>query len=108
MANAWSWSRCARGGAGRWAPRGGGSRRPNEPARPPLLVLVGPTAAGKTDLAVRRAQQVGGEIVSADSRQVYRGMDIGTAKPTPDERALAPHHLIDVVEPAAEFTLARH
>ncbi|HET9223157.1 MAG TPA: isopentenyl transferase family protein, partial [Roseiflexaceae bacterium] len=65
----------------------------------PLLAIVGPTAAGKTALAIELAQRLGGEIVSADSRQVYRSMDIGTAKPTLVERAAVPHHLIDVVDP---------
>jgi len=74
--------------------------------RIPLLAVVGPTAVGKTALAIALAQHLGGEIVSADSRQVYRGMDIGTAKPTPAERAAAPHHLIDVVNPDDEWSLA--
>ena len=74
----------------------------------PLLVIVGPTAAGKTALALALARSLSGEIVSADSRQVYRGMDIGTAKPTIAERAAAPHHLIDVVNPDEEFSLARY
>jgi len=72
----------------------------------PLLVIVGPTAVGKTALAIGLARALGGEIVSADSRQVYRGMDIGTAKPSASERAAVPHHLIDVVAPDAEFSLA--
>ena len=72
----------------------------------PLLVIVGPTAVGKTALAIALAQALGGEIISADSRQVYRGMDIGTAKPSAAERAAAPHHLIDVVDPNEEFSLA--
>jgi tRNA dimethylallyltransferase len=70
-----------------------------------LLAIVGPTAAGKTALAIELARALGGEIVSADSRQVYRGMDIGTAKPTPAELAAAPHHLIDVVDPDEDFSL---
>src|SRR5919108_911619 len=74
----------------------------------PLLAIVGRPAAGKSTLAVALAQALDGEIVSADSRQVYRGMDIGTAKPTAAERAAAPHHLIDVVEPDEEFSLARY
>ena len=61
---------------------------------------------GKSDLALQLAQEFHGEIVSADSRQVYRGMDIGTAKPTPDEQRLVPHHLIDLVNPDEPFTLA--
>ncbi len=72
----------------------------------PLVVIVGPTGVGKTALAVQLARDLDGEIVSADSRQVYRGMDIGTAKPTPEERALVPHHLIDIIDPDQEFTLA--
>ena len=72
----------------------------------PLLAIVGPTAVGKTALAIALARVLGGEIVSADSRQVYRGMDIGTAKPSVAERAAAPHHLIDVVDPNEEFSLA--
>ena len=72
----------------------------------PLLAIVGPTAVGKTALAIALARALGGEIVSADSRQVYRGMDIGTAKPSAAERATAPHHLIDVVDPNEEFSLA--
>ena len=73
-----------------------------------LIVIVGPTAVGKTRLALRLAQEFDGEIVSADSRQVYRGMDIGTAKPTLEERRRVPHHLIDVVAPDEAFTLAQY
>jgi tRNA dimethylallyltransferase len=72
-----------------------------------LLVIVGPTAVGKTALAIDLAQHLGGEIVSADSRQIYRGMDIGTAKPTCQEQSLAPHHLIDIVAPDEPYTLAQ-
>jgi len=75
---------------------------PQEPSPgppPDLLVVVGPTASGKTALAVRLAEELGGEIVSADSVQVYRHIDVGTGKPTAEERARAPHHLIDVREP---------
>jgi len=75
---------------------------------PPLVAIVGPTAVGKTRLSLRLAQEFDGEIVSADSRQVYRGMDIGTAKPTLDERHRLPHHLIDVVAPDETFTLAQY
>jgi tRNA dimethylallyltransferase len=71
----------------------------------PLLAIVGPTAVGKTSLSIALAHELGGEIVSADSRQVYRFMDIGTAKPTPAERAAAPHHLIDVADPGEAFSL---
>jgi tRNA dimethylallyltransferase len=72
----------------------------------PLLVIVGPTAVGKTELALHLARDFEVEIVSADSRQIYRGLDIGTAKPTRAEQARVPHHLIDVVEPDQIFTLA--
>ena len=74
----------------------------------PLVVIVGPTAVGKTRLALRLAAELGAEIVSADSRQVYRGMDIGTDKPTAEERQRVPHHLVDIVNPDEEFTLARY
>lgn len=75
-------------------------------APPRLVAIVGPTAVGKTALSLALAQRFGGEIVSADSRQIYRGLDIGTAKATPAERALVPHHLLDVVPPDGELTLA--
>ena len=74
---------------------------------PPLLVLVGPTAVGKTGVAVRLAGHLPIEVVSADSRQVYRGMDIGTGKPTREERAAVPHHLLDVVHPGERYHAAR-
>lgn len=76
-------------------------------ARPPLLILCGPTAAGKTALALDLARHFPLEIISADSRQVYREMDIGTAKATPEEQALVRHHLIDVVNPDQDFTVAQ-
>jgi tRNA dimethylallyltransferase len=76
-------------------------------AKSPLLALLGPTASGKSSLALALAERFRGEIVSADSRLVYRGMDIGTAKPTADERARIPHHLIDVTIPGAPYDLAR-
>ena len=72
-----------------------------------LLVIVGPTAVGKTALAIDLAQSLEGEIVSADSRQIYRGMDIGTAKPTRQEQSRAPHHLIDILAPDEPYTLAQ-
>jgi tRNA dimethylallyltransferase len=92
--------------------RGGGGEDnpPNEGeskgGAPPLVVIVGPTAVGKTTLSLHLADALGGEIISADSRQVYRGMDIGTAKATAAERAQVPHHLIDVVDPDETLTLA--
>ncbi|HTY81191.1 MAG TPA: tRNA (adenosine(37)-N6)-dimethylallyltransferase MiaA [Dehalococcoidales bacterium] len=72
----------------------------------PLIAFVGPTGVGKTRLAIYLAAIFHGEVVSADSRQVYRFMDIGTAKPTPHEKSLVPHHLIDVVNPDEDFSLA--
>ncbi len=73
-----------------------------------LVAIVGPTAVGKTDLAMNLAQAFNGEVVSADSRQVYRYVDIGTAKPSPEERALVPHHLVDIVDPDEDFSLAMY
>lgn len=72
----------------------------------PLIVLTGPTGVGKSALALTLAERFGGEILVADSRQVYRELDIGTAKPTPAERARVPHHLIDLVPPDAPFSVA--
>lgn len=72
-----------------------------------VLVVTGPTATGKTALSVLLAQRLGGEIISADSMQVYRGMDIGTAKVTPQEMCGVPHHLIDVAEPSENYSVAR-
>lgn len=74
--------------------------------QPPLVAIVGPTAVGKTALSVYLAAALDGEIVSADSRQVYVGMDIGTAKPTVDQRMRVPHHLLDVVAPDATLSVA--
>jgi tRNA dimethylallyltransferase len=73
-----------------------------------LLIIVGPTAVGKTEISLAIAEEIGAEIISADSMQVYRGMDIGTAKPTPDERARVPHHLIDAADPKEEFSAGRY
>lgn len=72
----------------------------------PLLVIVGETASGKTALAIRLAQEFNGEIICADSWTVRRGVNIGTAKPTAEQQALVPHHLLDVVEPDEDFTAA--
>lgn len=72
----------------------------------PLILIVGPTAVGKTDLAIQLAERLEGEIVSADSRLFYRGMDIGTAKPTREEQARVPHHLIDIANPDEILSLA--
>jgi tRNA dimethylallyltransferase len=73
-----------------------------------LLAVVGPTGVGKSRLALQLAQDFDGEIVSADSRQIYRYMDIGTAKPTKEELALVPHHLIDIIDPDQDFSLAQY
>lgn len=78
----------------------------NEHALSPLVAIVGPTAVGKTALSIALARQLGGEIVNADSRQIYRYMNIGTAKPTPDEQVAVPHHLIDIVAPDEPYSLA--
>ncbi len=72
----------------------------------PLIVILGPTAVGKTALAITLAQRLSGEIVSADSRLVYQGMNIGVAKPTAEEQARVPHHLIDLVRPDQKLSLA--
>jgi tRNA dimethylallyltransferase len=88
------------------APRN--ARRPPSapPHAPPVAAIVGPTASGKTQLALAIASRQPAEIIVADSRQVYRGMNIGTAKPTAAQRAAVPHHLLDLVAPNQAFTLA--
>jgi len=73
-----------------------------------ILVIVGPTAAGKTVLSLELAKTRNGEIVSADSRQIYRGMDVGTAKPSTEEQCAIPHHLIDIRNPDEEYTVAEY
>ena len=73
----------------------------------PLVILTGPTAVGKTELSIKLAKQIGGEIISADSMQVYKGMDIGSAKITPEEMQNIPHYLIDVLSPEEEFHVVR-
>jgi len=80
----------------------------HSPAAADSWFLVGPTAAGKTAVGLELARRIDAEIISLDSMAVYRGLDIGTAKPTPAERAAAPHHLIDLVEPDQEFSLAQY
>lgn len=86
--------------------RGGGAEAAADPAQIPVIAIVGPTAVGKTELTLEVARRLGAEVVSADSMQVYRGMDVGTAKPTPAERADVPHHLIDIVYPDTPFSVA--
>src|SRR6185437_7700322 len=73
----------------------------------PTVLLMGPTAAGKSAVALALAARFGGEIVSADSAQVYRGMDIGTAKPDAATRAKIPHHLLDLIDPVDAYSAAR-
>lgn len=73
---------------------------------PKIIIIVGPTASGKSDLAVKISRRIKGEIISADSRQVYRGMDIGTGKITKKEMGSVPHHLLNVVSPKAEFNVS--
>ncbi|MFQ5411263.1 MAG: tRNA (adenosine(37)-N6)-dimethylallyltransferase, partial [Phycisphaerae bacterium] len=75
--------------------------------RPSVVLLLGVTASGKTQVALQLAQRLGAEIVSIDSMQVYRRMDVGTAKATDEERRVVPHHLIDVLEPSESFSVAR-
>jgi len=75
------------------------------PDNKPILIIAGPTAVGKTEASLLLAQEIGGEIVSADSMQIYRGMDIGTAKPTPEQRKLVYHHMIDIVEPGQPYSV---
>src|SRR5512134_1492623 len=77
-------------------------------ARPFVVVVTGPTSAGKSALAIELAEKFGGEIVNADSMQVYRYMDIGTAKPSAEQRARVPHHLLDVVTPDVPYSAGRY
>jgi tRNA dimethylallyltransferase len=77
-------------------------------SRPRLVAIVSPTASGKTELALALAERVGGEIVSADARQIYRGLDVGTAKPTAEERRGVLHHCLDLADPAERFDVARY
>lgn len=78
------------------------------PVEGPLLALVGPTASGKSEASIEVAERLAAEIVCVDSATVYRGMDIGTAKPGPEQRARVPHHLLDVAEPSEPFAVARY
>ena len=82
---------------------------PTSPDRKlPLIILLGPTAVGKTELSLQLAERINAEIISADSRLLYRGMDIGTAKPTAEEQRRVPHHLVDVANPAEVWSLAMY
>ena len=76
--------------------------------RIPLLVLTGPTACGKRDVGLLLAERLGAELLSLDSMAVYRGMDIGTAKPSAEDRERVPHHLIDLCEPTESFSTGRY
>jgi len=78
------------------------------PSKQKILVIAGPTAVGKTAFACHAADEFDGEIISCDSMQIYRGLDIGTAKPSREELALHPHHLIDIIDPDEEFSAARY
>lgn len=89
-----------------WEQRGVLARHHREYMRERLVGIVGPTASGKTAVGIELAKNLGGEIISADSMAVYKGMDIGTAKPTPEEQAEVRFHLIDVVAPNEEFSVA--
>ena len=75
---------------------------------PRVIVISGPTASGKTELSLFVAKMLRGEVISADSMQVYEGMDIGTAKPTRDQRSVVPHHLIDILDPGQHFSVAEY
>src|SRR5262245_22218552 len=86
---------------------GNSTRAASSCSRHPLLRLAGPTAVGKSELALRLAEKLNGEIVSVDSMQVYRGLEIGTAKPSVEDRARVPHHLIDVVDLTESFDAAQ-
>ena len=79
---------------------------PDVPDR--LIAIVGPTAAGKTELAMRLSEHIPVEVIGADSRQVYRYMDIGTAKPSAEDRSMVPHHLVDIINPDDEFSLSEY
>lgn len=86
----------------------GGEPRKSGGASAPLVAIVGPTASGKSALGVWLAQRFGGEVLACDSTQVYRGFDIGTGKPTPEDRDRVPHHLLDLVDPSAVFTAGEY
>ena len=76
--------------------------------KPKVIVIVGPTASGKTDLSIRLAKKINGEIISADSMQIYKKMTIGTAKPTEEEMQGIVHHMIDIIEPNEDFNVAKY
>ncbi|PYT99845.1 MAG: hypothetical protein DMG34_20170 [Acidobacteria bacterium] len=78
------------------------------PAILPLVAIVGPTASGKSSLGIFLAKEFAGEVIACDSTQLYRGFDIGTAKPSPAERAAVPHHLLDILESTEDSTAGRY
>ena len=80
---------------------------PELEGQPPAILLMGPTASGKSAVAMELARRFPVEIVSVDSAQVYRGMDVGTAKPSPEERRRVPHHLVDIVDPTEAYSAGR-
>ncbi len=88
------------------ATTGAKERAPRGIIRLPIVVILGPTGSGKTSVAIKIAKAIGGEIISADSRAIYKGMDIGTAKPTKEEQQNIPHYAIDLVNPGERFTVA--
>src|SRR5439155_13777691 len=92
---------------GRQAPESGRSGRGHRMTGDLLLALLGPTASGKTEASLSLAEELGAEIVWVDSMLVYRGMDVGTAKPTIEQRARVPHHLLDLADPTERFSVAR-
>ena len=73
-----------------------------------VIVIAGPTAAGKTSFAIRTALALDGEVISCDSMQLYKYMDIGSAKPTPEELSVVPHHLVDMIDPREDFSVAKY
>ena len=92
---------------GKWKMEDGFCHLQSSILHPCPVLIAGPTAVGKSEIALRLAEQLGGEIISADSMQVYRGLDIGTAKPSPAERARVPHHLIDICDLSEAFDAAQ-
>lgn len=78
----------------------------NSIKKPKIIIVVGPTASGKTAMSISLAKALNGEIISADSMQVYRGMDVGTAKITKEEMQGIPHHLLDVADPSEEYSVS--